>query len=106
MVRYHRRDPAHRPDADGGFLSTLTSWLHEAVDRFFPGDATSLELIVGPDGPSGSISVPSDGDGVWEIATVDGRSCLVPGESSHYIYFVLPDSFLGSLGPDLWLEVD
>ena len=87
-------------------MSTITSWLHETVDHFFPRDVDSLELTVGPDGPSGKISVPSDGDGVWEIATIDGRACLVPNESSHYIYFVLPDDFLGSVEGDLWLEVD
>jgi MoaA/NifB/PqqE/SkfB family radical SAM enzyme len=65
-----------------------------------------LELTVGPDGPVGDLAVPRGGDGVWEVAPVQGRHCLTPDESSHYLYFVLPQRFRDRARRGLWLEVE
>lgn len=58
------------------------------------GGARRFDLTVAPDGPEGPIRVPRLGDGVWEIARVDGRDCLRPDERSHYVYFCLPPRLL------------
>jgi len=63
-----------------------------------------LETSVGPDGPHGGLSVPSAGDGVWEVVTVRGRPCLTPDERSYYLYFVLPPGL--RVPGSLWLEVE
>ena len=65
-----------------------------------------LELSVGPDGPEGGLAVPSAGDGRWRVVTVGGRPCLVPDESSHYLYFVLPAAFRRRASAGLWVEVE
>ena len=65
-----------------------------------------LELAVGPDGPRGDVLVPREGDGVWEVATVQGRPCLSPDEKSHYLYFVLPAEFLARAGGGVWLDLE
>ena len=66
-------------------------------------------MTVGPTGPQGDISVPSAGDGGWEVVTVQGRPCLSPNETSYYLYFVLPPEFLArarATGRGLWVDVE
>ena len=65
-----------------------------------------LELRVGPAGPEGPVSVPSEGDGGWEVVEAGGRPCLAPSERSHYLYFVLPDEARARAGERLWIEVE
>jgi radical SAM protein with 4Fe4S-binding SPASM domain len=84
--------------------STL-SRLGTALDRLLHGP-DSLEMEVGAEGPRGPVKVPREGDGVWEVRTVQGRPCLAPDESSYYLYFVLPPEFLARARSGLWLEVD
>ena len=74
--------------------------------RHLLGAADRLELEVGPGGPSGDFSVPSDYDGTWETVTIAGRSCLRPTESAYYLYAALPDSFRRRAGGGLWVEVE
>jgi MoaA/NifB/PqqE/SkfB family radical SAM enzyme len=74
--------------------------------RHLVGSQDRLELTVGPEGPRGDLIVPRAGDGVWEVTTVQGRPCLTPDESSHYLYFVLPAAFLARAQKGLWLEVE
>ncbi len=76
-----------------------------ALDRWIHGPQR-LTLTVESDGPRGPIAVPSAGDGLWTVADVDGRACLSPDESSHYLYFVLPAAFLARAGAGLWLDVE
>jgi MoaA/NifB/PqqE/SkfB family radical SAM enzyme len=63
-------------------------------------------MSVSSAGPLGEISVPSAGDGCWKIVDVKGRPCLSPDESSHYLYFVLPEAFRSQARDDLWLEIE
>jgi MoaA/NifB/PqqE/SkfB family radical SAM enzyme len=89
-------------------LTTALARLGVALGRFLRG-ADRLELTVGPEGPRGDILVPSEGDGRWEVDVVQGRPCLTPSESSHYLYFVLPPEFLAharAAGHGLWLDVE
>jgi MoaA/NifB/PqqE/SkfB family radical SAM enzyme len=65
-----------------------------------------LELAVAAEGPRGPIAVPREGDGVWEVRTVQGRPCLAPDERSHYLYFVLPADFLARAHQGPWLDVE
>jgi radical SAM protein with 4Fe4S-binding SPASM domain len=85
-------------------LTTL-SRLGTAIDRLLHGP-DRLQLDVGPEGPRGDVLVPREGDGVWELSAVQGRHCLAPDESSHYLYFVLPAEFLARIKDGLWLEVE
>jgi MoaA/NifB/PqqE/SkfB family radical SAM enzyme len=62
--------------------------------------------VVRAEGPQGEIGVPSAGDGVWELHTVQGRTVLAPDERSHYLYFQLPDAFRARLTAGAWLEVE
>jgi len=86
-------------------MSTALAKLGQAARRLI-GAPESLELVVTPAGPSGPIGVPREGDGVWEVASVDGRACLTPDESSYYLYFVVPESFRARAKKGLWLTVD
>jgi radical SAM protein with 4Fe4S-binding SPASM domain len=79
----------------------LTAALSRALGR-----PAELELTVTPDGPRGDIAVPSAGDGVFTVRRAQGRPCLSPDETSHYLYFVLPETFLARAGEDLWVEVE
>jgi len=65
-----------------------------------------LETVVSADGPDGDILVPSAGDGRWELVSAGGRTCLAPDEESHYLYFVLPESFRRRAGRGLFVEVE
>jgi MoaA/NifB/PqqE/SkfB family radical SAM enzyme len=74
----------------------MTTALHRfgnALGRFLHG-SDRAQLVVSAEGPRGDIGVPSGGDGVWEVVSAGGRSCLAPDESSHYLYFTLPAEFL------------
>ncbi|HET7747403.1 MAG TPA: hypothetical protein VFM29_08890, partial [Vicinamibacteria bacterium] len=73
-------------------MTTALARLGSAV-RSLLGAPEALELTVTPEGPRGPIRVPSHADGRWEIRPAQGRPCLSPDESSHYLYFVLPDAF-------------
>jgi MoaA/NifB/PqqE/SkfB family radical SAM enzyme len=86
-------------------VSTTLQRLGSALGRMLHG-RDRLELAVGPDGPVGPISVPREGDGVWEVRTVQGRSCLAPDDRSYYLYFVLPADFLARARDGLWLDVE
>jgi MoaA/NifB/PqqE/SkfB family radical SAM enzyme len=52
-----------------------------------------LETTIGPEGPVGALGVPREGDGVWELETVQGRTYIRPDESSYYLYFAVPKEF-------------
>jgi len=84
-----------------GLLAPVTRLLDRFLSRPRP-----PELRVGPDGPSGDVTVPREGDGVWELIPVDGRHCLTPAEASHYIYFVLPAGFREQVRGGAWVEVE
>jgi radical SAM protein with 4Fe4S-binding SPASM domain len=86
-------------------VTALLEGLARVLARWF-GGARRFDLTVGPDGPRGPIQVPGLGDGVWEIARVDGRDCLRPDERSHYLYFCLPPGLLDRAGRELWLDVE
>ena len=66
----------------------------------------TAEMIVGPDGPEGSLGVPSDGDGRFEVRTVQGRACITPDETSYYLYGVLPAELLARAPGAAWVEVE
>jgi MoaA/NifB/PqqE/SkfB family radical SAM enzyme len=82
-------------------LGRITS----AFSRLVHGEARA-EMLVTAEGPRGDLSVPREGDGLWEIAVVKGRPCLTPDESSYYLYFVLPRSLLARAGERLFVEVE
>jgi MoaA/NifB/PqqE/SkfB family radical SAM enzyme len=89
----------------------ISPWkrLGDALGRRLHGGPATVEMEATPQGPRGDALVPREGDGVWEIAPVQGRSCLTPDARSHYLYFVLPAEFLAraaQAGDGLWLEVE
>ncbi len=67
-----------------------------------------LRLRVEASGPIGDLAVPNEGDGAFDLVEVEGRHCVTPARSSHYLYFVLPEAWRRQLsgGEDLFLEVD
>ena len=67
-------------------------------------DRLSVEVLA--DGPRGEIGVPSGHDGVWQTTIIQGRTCLRPNDSSHYLYFTLPESFRRRARQGLWVEVE
>jgi radical SAM protein with 4Fe4S-binding SPASM domain len=79
--------------------------LGSGLGRLLHGPGTSL-VEVTSDGPRGGIRVPSGLDGEWELASVQGRTCLRPTESSYYLYFVLPESLRRRAAGGLWVEVE
>jgi len=76
-----------------------------AVDRLL-GRPDELLVEATPEGPRGPVTIPSTGDGVFELRTVQGRACLTPDESSHYLYFVLPDGFRERARDGLYVGVE
>ncbi|HEV7501436.1 MAG TPA: radical SAM protein, partial [Vicinamibacteria bacterium] len=86
-------------------MTTVLSRLGSALGRLVHG-GDGAEMRVGPDGPTGDILVPREGDGAWEIRTVQGRPCLSPDERSYYLYFVLPPELAARARSGLWLEVE
>jgi MoaA/NifB/PqqE/SkfB family radical SAM enzyme len=86
-------------------VSTTLQRFSHALGRILHGPGR-VELAVGASGPQGTIHVPRDGDGVWEVQPVQGRPCLLPDERSHYLYFVLPAEFLARARRGLWVEVE
>ncbi|HUG54306.1 MAG TPA: radical SAM protein [Vicinamibacteria bacterium] len=86
-------------------MTTALSRLGTALGRMLHGPG-SVEVLVGPGGPAGDIGVPREGDGVWEVRTVQGRPCITPDERSYYLYFVLPPEFAGRARAGLWVEVE
>jgi MoaA/NifB/PqqE/SkfB family radical SAM enzyme len=64
------------------------------------------EVSVGAAGLSGTIQIPSAGDGIWERHEVSGRAYLSPSETSYYLYFVLPPELLKRAHSGLWLEIE
>ena len=86
-------------------MSTVLSRVGTALDRILHGPDRAL-LSVDHQGPHGEITVPSGGDGVWEVADMKGRAYLAPDEKSHYLYFVLPPDFLTRVSSGgIWLDV-
>jgi len=73
-------------------VSALLARLGENVAQLLSGPR-NLRLEIGAEGPTGTIGVPSDEDGVWRVLKEQGRSCLAPSDESHYLYFTLPPSF-------------
>jgi MoaA/NifB/PqqE/SkfB family radical SAM enzyme len=65
-----------------------------------------LEVEVTAGGPRGEVKVPSGLDGEWELARVQGRTCLRPTESSYYLYFALPEAFRRRAAGGLFVEVE
>jgi MoaA/NifB/PqqE/SkfB family radical SAM enzyme len=65
-----------------------------------------LVVEVGPDGPAGDFTVPSAGDGAWETAVVQGRTCVRPAESAYYLYGALPEAFRRRATKGVWVEVE
>jgi len=86
-------------------MTTTLSRIGESLGRMLRG-ADRLETTIGPEGPRGGLAVPRAGDGVWEVASVQGRHCLRPDEASYYLYFVLPPAFRERARGGLWLEVE
>jgi len=86
-------------------VTTVLSRLGSALGRLVHG-GDGAEMRVGPDGPTGDIGVPCEGDGAWEVRTVQGRPCLSPDERSYYLYFVLPPELAARARAGLWLEVE
>jgi MoaA/NifB/PqqE/SkfB family radical SAM enzyme len=85
-------------------VSTAPSWWGRTLARLY--GRARLVLEVTPEGPRGDVAVPCEGDGVWEIRTVQGRACLAPDEKSHYLYFVLPADFLARATEGVWLDIE
>jgi radical SAM protein with 4Fe4S-binding SPASM domain len=79
--------------------------LGKTLGRMIHG-ADEASVVITAQGPEGAIGVPSAADGVWEIATVQGRACLRPDESSYYLYFTLPPALLQRAGKELFVVVD
>jgi MoaA/NifB/PqqE/SkfB family radical SAM enzyme len=65
-----------------------------------------LDVEATADGPRGGLAVPSGLDGEWELARVQGRTCLRPTESSYYLYFALPESFRRRATAGVFVEVE
>src|SRR4051812_26491817 len=86
-------------------MTTVLSRLGSALGRLVNG-TDRAEMQVGPGGPLGDLAVPRQGDGVWEVRTVQGRPCLSPDESSYYLYFVLPPDLLARARSGLSVEVE
>jgi radical SAM protein with 4Fe4S-binding SPASM domain len=86
-------------------VTTVLSRLGNALGRLVHG-ADAVAMQVGPGGPLGEIRVPREGDGVWEVRTVQGRPCLSPDDRSYYLYFVLPPELLARARAGLWLDVE
>ena len=86
-------------------MNALLSRLSGSLARLL-GGPQRLEVEVGPDGPRGEITVPSAGDGVWQVVTRQGRPCLSPDDTSYYLYFALPEGFRRRAEPGLWVEVE
>jgi hypothetical protein len=86
-------------------MTTALSRIGSVLGRLLHGP-DRVELVVGAEGPRGDVLVPREGDGVWEVRTVQGRPCLSPDEKSHYLYFVLPAEFLARAGGGVWLDVE
>jgi MoaA/NifB/PqqE/SkfB family radical SAM enzyme len=70
------------------------------------GRPDELRVEVTPEGPRGDLAVPNAGDGTFEVRVVQGRACLTPDESSHYLYFALPHGFAERAGAGLFVAVD
>jgi radical SAM protein with 4Fe4S-binding SPASM domain len=86
-------------------VTTVLSRLGSALGRLVKG-GDGAEMRVGPEGPTGDIAVPREGDGAWEVRIVQGRPCLSPDERSYYLYFVLPPELAARARSGLWLEVE
>jgi len=86
-------------------VTTVLSRLGSALGRLVHG-GDAAEMRVGPGGPTGEIRVPREGDGVWEVRTVQGRPCLSPDDRSYYLYFVLPPELKARARAGLWLDVE
>ena len=86
-------------------MSATLARIGEGLGRLLHG-GDEVSFTVGPDGPRGSITVPSARDGVWEVVTTQGRFGLAPDESSYYLYLVLPESFRRRAAAGLWIEVE
>ena len=86
-------------------MTTVLSRIGSALGRLVHG-GDAAEMRVGPGGPTGEIRVPREGDGVWEVRTVQGRPCLSPDDRSYYLYFVLPPELRARARAGLWLDVE
>jgi MoaA/NifB/PqqE/SkfB family radical SAM enzyme len=75
------------------------------LGRIIQGPDTA-EMVAGPAGPRGRLLVPNDGDGRFEVRTVQGRACLTPDEASYYLYCVLPAELLARSPGQTWVEVE
>jgi MoaA/NifB/PqqE/SkfB family radical SAM enzyme len=80
--------------------------LGSALGRLLHGAHGRAEVEVTPEGPRGTISVPREGDGAWEIQVVKEKAFLAPDESSYYLYFVLPAELLARAQRGLFVEVE
>ncbi|MCG6925584.1 MAG: radical SAM protein [Acidobacteria bacterium] len=87
-------------------MNALLSRLGGSLARLLGGPPRRLEVEVGPEGPRGEITVPSTDDGVWQVVTEQGRSCLRPDDTSYYLYFALPEDFRRRAESGLWVEVE
>ena len=86
----------------------MSSLLQATVGRILPrGGGDTVVCEVTPAGPQGELELPSGGDGVWRLETVQGRSCLTPDDRSHYVYVTAPAAFRQrAKGRPVWLEVE
>ena len=79
-------------------MTTVLSRIGSALGRLVHG-GDAAEMRVGPGGPTGEIRVPREGDGVWEVRTVQGRPLPLPDDRSYYLYFVLPPELRARAAP-------
>ena len=86
-------------------MRTALSRIGGVLGRIIQGPDTA-EMVAGPEGPRGSLLVPSDGDGRFEVRTVQGRPCLTPDEASYYLYCVLPAELLARSPGQVFVEVE
>jgi radical SAM protein with 4Fe4S-binding SPASM domain len=86
-------------------MTTVLSKVGTALGRLFS-HPEECGLVVSAAGPQGAITVPSEGDGVWEVVEAGGRSWLSPTASSHYLYFRLPEAFRRLATDGLFVEIE
>jgi MoaA/NifB/PqqE/SkfB family radical SAM enzyme len=86
-------------------VNAILSRLGGGLARLLGGPGR-LEMEVGPDGPRGAMTVPSQGDGAWQVVEEQSRPCLAPDDTSYYLYFRLPEAFRRRAGSGLWVEVE
>lgn len=88
-------------------VATARTLFGNALSRLGIRGPDRVEALATPGGPVGTLTVPKEGDGVWEVRTAGGSPVLTPDERSYYLYLVAPPEFLArAQGRPVWLEVE